>query len=86
VWRYTLSLQSYGTLSLRTGNTNITEEYTVPSSSHLPLRWDSIFLRNVDTHITGYYTDKNVKVSCYNLAFIETSFLATTTHSLYMKI
>jgi len=63
-------LQSYGTMSLKTVNTNI----TVPSSSRLPVRQDRIFLRNVDTHIGGYYTDKNVKVSCYNLAFIETSF------------
>jgi hypothetical protein len=78
-------LQSYGTMSLRTANTNIMEEYTVPSSSCLHLRWGIIFLRSVDTHVTGYYVDKNVKVSCYNLAFTETSFL-TTTHSLYTKI
>lgn len=63
-------LQSYGTMSLKTVNTNI----SVPSSSRLPLRWDHIFLRDVDTHIGGYYTEKNVKVSCYNLAFTETSF------------
>lgn len=38
-------LQRYGTMSLKTVNTNI----TVPSSSRLPLRWERIFLRNVTT-------------------------------------
>jgi hypothetical protein len=68
-------------MSLRTVNTNITKEYTVTSSSCLPLRWGNIFLGNVDTHITGYYTDLIAKVSFYNLAFTETGFVAT--HILY---
>jgi hypothetical protein len=46
-------LLSYGTMSLRTVNTNI----TVTSPSCLPFRWGSIFVKKVDTHIAGYCTD-----------------------------
>ena len=51
-------LQSYDTVLLMTVNANIREEYTVPSLPPTPLRWDSMFFRNVDTHLAGYYTDK----------------------------